>query len=169
MVNLFLQKKIPFLSISKTIMTILNDRNYKKYAIRKPKNINQIQIIDNWAREFAKRKMLKIIKIILFLFVFTSHLKAEIVNNIVIEGNERVNEETIKIYGDIKVNKNYNDKDLNQILLNLYETNFFEEVKVDLSNGTLTVKISEYPILNQIVLLGENSVRISREIKKLFF
>ena len=113
--------------------------------------------------------MIKIIKIILFLFVFTSHLKAEIVNNIVIEGNERVNEETIKIYGDIKVNKNYNDKDLNQILLNLYETNFFEEVKVDLSNGTLTVKISEYPILNQIVLLGENSVRISREIKKIIF
>ena len=112
--------------------------------------------------------MIKIIKIILFLFVFTSHLKAEIVNNIVIEGNERVNEETIKIYGDIKVNKNYNDKDLNQILLNLYETNFFEEVKVDLSNGTLTVKISEYPILNQIVLLGENSVRISREIKNYF-
>ncbi len=113
--------------------------------------------------------MTKIIKIILFLFVFTSHLKAEIVNNIVIEGNERVNEETIKIYGDIKVNKNYNDKDLNQILLNLYETNFFEEVNVDLSNGTLTVKISEYPILNQIVLLGENSVRISREIKKIIF
>ena len=112
--------------------------------------------------------MIKIIKIILFLFVFTSHLKAEIVNNIVIEGNKRVNEETIKIYGDIKVNKNYNDKDLNQILLNLYETNFFEEVKVDLSNGTLTVKISEYPILNQIVLLGENSVRISREIKNYF-
>ena len=113
--------------------------------------------------------MIKIINIILFLFVLTSHLKAEIVNNIVIEGNKRVNEETIKIYGDIKVNKNYNDKDLNQILLNLYETNFFEEVKVDLSNGTLTVKISEYPILNQIVLLGENSVRISREIKKIIF
>ena len=61
--------------------------------------------------------MIKIINIILFLFVLTSHLKAEIVNNIVIEGNKRVNEETIKIYGDIKVNKNYNDKDLNQILL----------------------------------------------------
>ena len=26
-------------------MTILSDRNYKKYAIRKPKNINQIEII----------------------------------------------------------------------------------------------------------------------------
>ena len=27
-------------------MSILNDRNYKKYAIRKPKNIDQINFID---------------------------------------------------------------------------------------------------------------------------
>ena len=31
-------------------MTILNDRNYRKYAIRKPKNINQILTINNWAK-----------------------------------------------------------------------------------------------------------------------
>ena len=49
-VDQFLQKKIPFLSISKIIMTILNDKNYKKYAIKKPKNINQINAIDLWAR-----------------------------------------------------------------------------------------------------------------------
>ena len=42
LVDQFIQKNIPFLSISKTIMKILNDRNYKKYAIRKPKNINEI-------------------------------------------------------------------------------------------------------------------------------
>ncbi len=57
LVDLFLQKKIPFLGISKTIMRILGDRNYKKYAIRKPKNINQIVEIDIWARN----KTLKIL------------------------------------------------------------------------------------------------------------
>ncbi len=57
LVDLFLQKKIPFLGISKTIMRILGDRNYKKYAIRKPKNINQIVEIDIWARN----KILKIL------------------------------------------------------------------------------------------------------------
>ena len=57
LVDLFLQKKIPFLGISKTIMRILDDRNYKKYAIRKPKNINEIVEIDNWARN----KTLKIL------------------------------------------------------------------------------------------------------------
>ena len=58
LIDRFLQKKIPFLSISKTILKILNDRNYKKYAIRKPKNIKEIIKIDNWARENIKKKLL---------------------------------------------------------------------------------------------------------------
>ncbi len=57
LVELFLKKKIPFLSISKTILKILNDRNYKKYAIRKPKNIHEITNIDKWARENIKKKL----------------------------------------------------------------------------------------------------------------
>ncbi len=57
LVDHFLRKKIPFLSISKIIMTILNDRNYKKYAIRKPKNINQIYEIDIWARKATMDKI----------------------------------------------------------------------------------------------------------------
>ena len=40
-------------------MIILNDRNYTKYAIRKPKNINQIKEIDLW----AKKATLKIINL----------------------------------------------------------------------------------------------------------
>ena len=57
LVELFLDKKIPFLSISKTILKILNDRNYKKYAIRKPKNIHEITQIDKWTRENIKKKL----------------------------------------------------------------------------------------------------------------
>ena len=53
----FLKKKIPFQAIFKIIMTILNDRNYKKYAIRKPKNINQINKIDFWAKQKTKEKI----------------------------------------------------------------------------------------------------------------
>ncbi len=56
-VDQFLQKKIPFLSIFKIIMGILRDRNYRKYAIRKPKNIDQIEEIDHWARKLAMSKV----------------------------------------------------------------------------------------------------------------
>ena len=55
LVDHFLKKNIPFLSISKTIMSILNNRNYKKYAIKTPININQILTIDNWAKNTTKK------------------------------------------------------------------------------------------------------------------
>ena len=38
-------------------MTILKDRNFKKYAIKKPKNIDQIYNIDNWARNKTLEKL----------------------------------------------------------------------------------------------------------------
>mgnify|MGYP001230284813 CR=1 FL=1 len=57
LVDHFLVKKIPFLSIFKIIMSILKDLNYKKYAIRTTKNIDQINEIDAWARETTLRKI----------------------------------------------------------------------------------------------------------------
>tara|TARA_B100001121_G_C18673919_1_gene615317 strand:+ start:359 stop:1525 length:1167 start_codon:yes stop_codon:yes gene_type:complete len=57
LVDYFLQKKIPFNRIIKTIQTIMNDRNYKKYAIRKAKNITQINKIDFWARNKTLEKI----------------------------------------------------------------------------------------------------------------
>ena len=55
LVDLFLKKKIPFTGISRVLLTILNNRNYKKYAIRKPLNINQINQIDHWARNKTRQ------------------------------------------------------------------------------------------------------------------
>ena len=57
LVDQFLKKKIPFLGISKLIMAILKDRNYRKYAIKRPKNINQINEIDIWARKTTERNI----------------------------------------------------------------------------------------------------------------
>ena len=59
LVDHFLNKKIPFLAISKIIMSVLNDRNYKKYAIKIPLNLNQIIKIDMWARKKTLEKIRK--------------------------------------------------------------------------------------------------------------
>ena len=57
LVDQFLYKKLPFLAISKIIMSILNDRNYKKYAIRKPNNLSEITKVDSWARKITLDKI----------------------------------------------------------------------------------------------------------------
>jgi 1-deoxy-D-xylulose-5-phosphate reductoisomerase len=50
LVNLFLTKKIGFLDIVRTINKIFKDKDFNKYAKRKPDTIKDIQIADNWAR-----------------------------------------------------------------------------------------------------------------------
>ena len=57
LVEQFLKKKIPFLDIIKFIKSILNNRNFKKYAIRKPKNLNEIFKIDSWAKKLTLNKI----------------------------------------------------------------------------------------------------------------
>ena len=50
LVNLFLSNKIGFLDIVKTLMKILKDKDCKKYAIRKPKTVDDILEADSFAR-----------------------------------------------------------------------------------------------------------------------
>ena len=64
LVDQFLKKKIPFLAITKIIMSILRDRNYRQNAIVIPKNLDQIIKLDYWARKklfyYTKTLCLKI-------------------------------------------------------------------------------------------------------------
>ena len=50
LVGLFLKGKIGFLDIVKMTSKIFKDKDFKKYAKRKPKSINGIKKTDNWAR-----------------------------------------------------------------------------------------------------------------------
>jgi len=110
-------------------------------------------------------------KIILLAFLTTflilSNLKAEIVKKIEINGNKRVSEETVIIYGEIQLNQDYFNKDLNKILQNIYSTNFFEDVKIDLKNNILKINLTEYPTVNQLIIVGEKSKKNLEQIKKI--
>ena len=100
------------------------------------------------------------------IFLFFSIANGEIVKKIEINGNKRVSEQTIKLYGDIETKKDYQDKDLNDIVNKLYSTDFFEDVQLELSNNILKINLKEYPIINQLVIIGEKSNRYTEEIKK---
>jgi len=50
LVDMFLNNKISFLDIVRIVGKIFKDEDFNKYATRKPCSINDIKIIDNWAR-----------------------------------------------------------------------------------------------------------------------
>jgi 1-deoxy-D-xylulose 5-phosphate reductoisomerase len=52
-----LKEKISFDTFYKYLLKVLNDRNYRKYAIKEPKNINQIFQVDEWSRNTVYKKI----------------------------------------------------------------------------------------------------------------
>ena len=111
--------------------------------------------------------MIKKIFTLLFFLFYIFEVKAEVVENIVIEGNKRISDETIKIYGEVELNKNFTESDLNKVLSNLNSTNFFKNIEINFNNKILKIVVEEYPFVNQLIILGEPKKGYVEEIKKL--
>ena len=94
------------------------------------------------------------IKVVIIIFLINSISLAEIVNKVEINGNQRISKATIITLGVIKKNINYDNDELNRILKNLYDTNFFNDIELKLSDGTLLINLSENPIIENIEISG---------------
>ena len=94
-----------------------------------------------------------LIKAILIIFLTTSSAIAEILNEVEINGNQRISKGTIIVLGGIKKGVDYDNNKLNSILKNLYDTNFFNDIQLKLSDGKLSINLSENPIIEDIIEL----------------
>ena len=56
---------------------------------------------------------------------------------------------------------------MNRIINNLYSTNFFEDVKLEIKNNILKVNLVEYPVINNLIILGEPSQKYKEQIIKI--
>ena len=99
----------------------------------------------------------KIIFFIVIFLLFSQNSYSEIIKKVDIKGNERVSSETIIIFGDISLGKDYKASDINSLIKKLYETTFFSNISVSLKNGTLNIIVEENPIINTIVFEGEKA------------
>ena len=106
-----------------------------------------------------------ILLIILYL-LFTTPLRAEIVKEINIEGNQRVSSETIKMFTGVSINDDLSENDLNQILKKLYNTNFFDLVFIKIVNNSLQIRVKENPIIQNINYDGIKSSKILEDLRK---
>ena len=78
------------------------------------------------------RYIKQLILIIFFSLFSTLNANSEIVKSIEIIGNERVSTETIKLFSNASINESLDNNDLNDMLKNLYDTNFFKDITVEL-------------------------------------
>ena len=106
--------------------------------------------------------------LLLILFIFNS-ANAEVIKNIKIENNDRVSKESIIAFGNIKLGSDYNDTQINKILNDLYDTNFFEDIKIKVESSTLIIYVQEKKIIQSVILNGikskENTSKILKQLK----
>ncbi len=103
----------------------------------------------------------------LFFSLATFNLYAEIVKKVEVEGNERISLETIVIFGDIAIGKDYESSDINTLIKKLYETTFFSNISVNLKNNVLQINVKENPIINTIRFDGEKAKKYKEKIREL--
>ena len=92
--------------------------------------------------------------IIFILFFSISLSKAEIYDEIIVEGNERLSIETVIMFSGLKVGEDINTGDLNNAIKKLYKTNYFKDIKFSTKQSVIKISIIENPIIQSIKING---------------
>lgn len=88
----------------------------------------------------------------------------DLIKNVKIEGNQRVEPETILSYLSLKEGAFLNTEMHEQALRNLFATGLFSDVSFRVENNLLVVKVVENPIINRVAFEGND--KISDEMLK---
>tara|TARA_B100000787_G_scaffold162220_1_gene142714 strand:+ start:4746 stop:6989 length:2244 start_codon:yes stop_codon:yes gene_type:complete len=108
-----------------------------------------------------------------FLFVATyihlfliSGLFAENISKIVVTGNERISKESIIMFSGVELGQNIQPENTNDIIKNLYETNFFKNIIVNFDNNLLKIDVLENSIIQTINYNGIKANKILDAIQE---
>ncbi len=110
--------------------------------------------------------MYKFLITILFTLLLASKSNSEIINKVNIINNERITKETILVFSNIEIGTDYTSNDLNQVIRDLYSTNFFSNISLNLSKGILTINVTENKVIQEIQINGIKKKELVEILKK---
>ncbi len=90
--------------------------------------------------------------------VFSQVAMAATVNNVVFNGNQRVENETILSYMQLGVGDQFSDEAIDASIKALFQTGLFRDVAVVRQGGSLVVTVSENPLINLVNIEGNEDV-----------
>ena len=90
---------------------------------------------------------------ILFTFIIVNAY-AQNIKDIEVKGNERITKETIILFSGLSKNEKIDNAKLNQIIKNLYSTDFFENVSASFVDQKIIIEVKENPIIQSVKFEG---------------
>ena len=110
-------------------------------------------------------KIVRYLITIIFLTLTNVNLSySEKINKIEVLGNERVSKEVVIMFSEVSVGSEIDLNDINSILKNIYNSNFFENVEVNFLNQNLVIKVKELPIIETITINGIKAKKIKESV-----
>jgi len=88
-----------------------------------------------------------------------SAVHAAVVSNIEVRGNKRVDAATIRDYLSIKPGHPFDAGDIDAATKRLFSTGLFSDVRINQVGGTLVIQVAEYPVVNQVVFVGNKKIK----------
>lgn len=82
-----------------------------------------------------------------------------VVQRILVQGNERIETDTILAYLPIQVGDTVGAAQIDNAIKTLFRTDLFADVRVELRGGDLNVAVVENPIINQVVFEGNSNIK----------
>ena len=110
--------------------------------------------------------MHKIFYFFLLFFIIFTKANSEVINEVKIINNDRITKETILVFSDINVGEDYDSNDLNNILRDLYNTDFFSDISLSFNDGILVVDVKENKIIQNIEFNGIKKKELIEILKK---
>jgi outer membrane protein insertion porin family len=104
------------------------------------------------------------LNLVILILVFNAKASSDIIEKIDIEGNQRISSNTIILFTEVNIGQEITDNDLNLILNNLYNTSYFNDVRIFLKNNILNIFVEEFPIIQKINYNGVKSNTILEKI-----
>ena len=99
--------------------------------------------------------MFKVFYSINFISIFlTFSAYSKNYEKIIINGNDRISNETILVFSEIQDNKDLDENSINEILKKLYKSGFFKDVTVKIENNNLIIDVLENPIIQTVFIEG---------------
>ena len=113
-----------------------------------------------------KKFYLYFLYVFLILLINGNNISAEVIKKIEINGNERISDETILMFSNVSIGEDVDSSKINQILKDLYNSNFFQNIFVSINNNNLLINVNELPIIENISFEGIKAKKIKTEISK---
>ena len=89
----------------------------------------------------------------------TAQAQANSVSRIVVEGNQRIEADTVRSYMQIQVGDPFSPDLIDESLQTLFQTGLFSDVRIFRRGSNLVVSVEENPIINRIAFEGNSQLK----------